>query len=1519
MSIPTTKGVTPPKPTPGAATRPGVPAIREYLAGRTLLVTGSTGFLAKAIVEKILYEAPDVGRLYLLIRPRRRGGSGARGASAQARLEQEVLESPAMARIRAREGAAFAEFVRRKVRAVEGDLARPCLGLSDEDRARLLDEVDAVVNSAATVVFDERVDQALALNTLAPSRLVALAREARKRVVFVQISTCYVCGKRTGFVPETIVEAPSGPGAPRPPEDLDREVAEIQAEIARALAETESEEARRRHRATAAREAGRIPTQAEVEAAREEHVREALVAAGMRRARARGWNDTYTYTKALGERLVMRARGDLATVILRPSIIESSLAEPMPGWIDGYRMADPLIAAYGRGRLSFFPARPDVGLDIMPLDLTVNAILASLPRAAAEGGLTVYQIASTSENQIKLRQIVDLMTRHFRANPMKDAAGRSIAVQRFHFTGPTAFRVRSFFSYQVPLAVLRAATLPLALLPSVRRFRRGLEGKAAALEQLFYFSDIYGPYTCLDCRFATDNTRALLGGLDADDRARFPFDPASIDWAEYIGEIHIPGLRRNVLGAEARSAGEWAGMERVIEKAHPHETLPAEGWEPPEESAPRAPARPEAVAAEDGVASIRALLARSAERFGGRTALEVRRGGEWTRFTYAGLLARSDELGRRLAALGLRAGDRALLWSESRPEWGLAYLAVTGIGAVVVPTDPQVGEEDLVGMARMTGARIAIASDACLARLSDEGRRTLAARGPLLRVDAGFAPASGEPLPPPADESRIDRAAVGRDSLASIIFTSGTTVAPKGVMLTHGNFLANVRAVRQVASIGPKDAFLSVLPLFHAFEFTAGFLTPLASGASVTYLSELSSAAIVGAMRETRTSVLLGVPRLYALLYDGIRRRIEEASPIQRALFSLFQRISRAALASTGSSAVGRFLFAKVHGTFGGRIRMFVSGGAALDPSVYRSFREMGFEIVEGYGLTETAPVLTMNPPGATREGSVGPAVPGVAIRISRPDRAGVGEVVASGASVMRGYFERPEETARVLANGWFRTGDLGYLDADGYLYLTGRIKDLIVTAAGKNVYPDEVEALYKGIAGVKEFTVIGVRAPGAIGEEAHAVVVPDAAALGVAAEDERALLERVRVGFTARASAVPTHQHVHAVHLWRGDLPKTSTLKVKRARVRAEIEGRLAGAAGAREGEGAPGRDLAPPRDARAASGRAERVIEVLSRLTGTPESEITPSKSLELDLGVDSLMRVEIAAFLESRFGLALSYEQQLALRTVGEILDAVERVAGAPAGGARAVAEPESNELVAYWERELASGSWRETGPADARPSILHPAARAVLLPASRALYRLLFRLRSEGRERIPPEGTFIVAANHASHLDTLAVFAAMGPRARRMRAVVAKDYFFRGVARRWFFGRFLHAIPFDRNANFLEGLRICRAALLAGHPLLIFPEGTRSVTGELQPFKLGVGILASALRVPIVPARIEGAFAALPKGRALPRPGAIRVVFGEPIEPERVAAAGGDGAEGYESYKRVVERVRRAIEDLRGDRR
>jgi long-chain acyl-CoA synthetase len=687
-------------------------------------------------------------------------------------------------------------------------------------------------------------------------------------------------------------------------------------------------------------------------------------------------------------------------------------------------------------------------------------------------------------------------------------------------------------------------------------------------------------------------------------------------------------------------------------------------------------------------------------------------------------------------------------------------------------------------------------------------------------------------------------------------------------------------------------------------------------------------------------------------LHDGIARKLEEAGGVTRMMFGILRKLSRASLALTKSPALSRALFKKVHATFGGRVRMFVSGGAPLDPKVYEAFREMGFELVEGYGLTETAPVLTMNPLGATRPSSVGQPLPGVRLWISRPDAHGVGEVVVAGENVMRGYYERPEDTARVLSKGWFRTGDLGYLDADGYLYLTGRIKDLILTAAGKNVYPDEVEQHYKGIPGVKDFTVIGVRPADALGEEVHVVVVPEPATPAGAAtassaadasgggvtESADAVRARLEQAFLERSARLPSYQHVRAVHVWDGDLPKTSTLKVKRARVKAEIEARLAGIAGHDASAGASSAASGQPHAhgqpggaatsaGAPASRNAEIVYTFLSRLTNVPASEINPRKMLEIDLAVDSLMRVEIAAFLESRFGVHLSDDQQLALKTVGDILDKVERGGGSRRAAQPAVEESESTELVAYWERELSKGGW-DAAPGSATAagertagnnggrSMLHSVARESIVLAGRVTYRTLFSLQAVGRENLPADTPFIIAANHTSHLDSLAVLLAAGDRGGRLRVVGAKDYFFNTALKAWFFGRVLHAIPFDRNENFVEGLRLCKRALEENYALLIFPEGTRSTNGELQPFKLGVGILARELGVPIVPARIDGAFDALPKGKSMPRPARIRVTFGKPIAAS-VHARGAGVADGsaYEDYKATVEAVRDAIEAMR----
>ena len=373
-------------------------SIAEYLSGKTLFVTGATGFLAKGFVEKILFSAPEVARIYLLIRPRSR--SNGQLVSDAERLETEILQSRAFERLRARLGGAFPAVMADKLVAVAGDLTEDGLGIAGGQRERLVEDVDFVVNFAGTVVFDEPIDSALEQNAMGAARVVAFAKACRKAAL-VHVSTAYVSGKRTGRIPE----------APFP---QDRSVSDLingsaagfdlQGEIDAIRAFTrEVEEASRKPDLEAAflkqlrrQDRGKRVTDYrkahQVEALRQRWIRKQLVDEGMRRARRHGWNDSYTLTKAMGEQLIAKSRGDLPTAIVRPSIVESSLEDPVPGWVEDLKVADPLIVHYGKGRLSNFPIDPGIVLDIIPVDVLNNAVAAVLPQVHGSEEMKVYHV-----------------------------------------------------------------------------------------------------------------------------------------------------------------------------------------------------------------------------------------------------------------------------------------------------------------------------------------------------------------------------------------------------------------------------------------------------------------------------------------------------------------------------------------------------------------------------------------------------------------------------------------------------------------------------------------------------------------------------------------------------------------------------------------------------------------------------------------------------------------------------------------------------------------------------------------------------------------------------------------------------------------------------------------------------------------------------------------------------------------------------------------------------------------------
>lgn len=1377
--------------------------IRERLAGHHILVTGSTGFLAKVLVEKLLRAVDTIGGIHLLVRVR------SDGTTPEQRVRRDVLGSRAFDRLRASLGEGFAELCERKIHALGGDLTKDRLGLEPSAYDALTDKITVVVNSAATVTFDERVDWAIELNTLGPQRLLRFAQDAGN-IPFLHVSTSYVCGNRRGTVMEDFSAPESArESLPRCPDgeeyDLDGLVESVRAEAAEL-----------RHRFGADTEV----------------CRRRLIGAGMDRARSHGWNDTYTFTKWIGEQLLVRDRGDVPLVVFRPAVIESSFEEPAPGWIDGLRMADPVIVAYGRGKLTEFPAVGDLYMDFIPVDFVTNAIIATLPVGDGwRNSLAVYHCASSGRNPLSLDKLARALGRAFQKRPMSDENGRPIRL------GPLRLIDRETFVRRWTLKRRRVARLQrlISLLGIRGRRYRKLSGILREVDQLIYFAEIYSPYTHFDGRFNDDALIAAAQGLHPSDRTEFPFDPGRIDWDDFVINRHVPGLRSYVLGSGADPS------PRI---------LAAQEWADGGEAAATEVLRG---------ANLFDAFHLAARRFGGKPALQIRRNGRWVRYTFEEALKATGMIMRRFTERGLEPGDRVAICGDSCPEWGLTYLGAMRAGLTAIPLDPQLSGADAWASARYAGAKLMCATPSTWAALDqhrgDDDAELVVMREPFIPRPA--ASHGDAPDPVPVDDTAV----------ASILFTSGTTISPKAVQLTHRNFLANAAALVKVHSVDTTDELLSVLPMYHAFEFTGGFLVPLVSGATITYVDQLKGAQILEAIQATGTTAMLVVPRLLRMFLDSIENRVAGSGMITRSAFRIMGLLS-----DLTGHRFARRLFASVHKGFGGRLRMFVSGGSRLDPALLASFERLGFAVYEGYGLTETSPVLTVNPRGGAVPGSVGPPLPGVEVEIRNKNLEGIGEVWVRGSSVMKGYLGNPEATAEVLVDGWLRTGDLGCCDTDGFLHLTGRSTDLIVTGAGKNVYPDEVEARYSDLPHAKEVCVFGMPSEDGLGDSVHAVVSvvavdEEASPAGI----DRSSIEReIRMAVEAIGDDMPSHQRIATLHFWDHELPKTSTLKTKRGLVREIILAQRAAPAVGTSGDAVA---VEPGVPAEVGLGDEERMTVVRRILAGPstkPVDGIRPGMHLHLDLGIDSIGKMDVLGAIEAQFGMQIDGEMAAKIARVSDLLTLI--------GDRR----PKTGVVKS-------AGSWHRRVSERGSPQMMNGRLSAPLVPmrwlvlgGAAVFMNTYVRIRVRGRENIPAKGGFILAPNHSSHLDTPSVLTAVGGK-RRVWVAGAEDYFFSTRLKRLVFGRLLDTIPFDRQADGLQGLRRCSGALGRGDGLVMFPEGTRSPTGVLQPFKIGVAVLALDRQVPIIPVHIDRAHDLLPKGRRFIRPGTVRVTFGQPIVP------------------------------------
>jgi len=1352
-------------------------------------------------------------------------------------------------------------FVLERTRVLDGDITDPFLGLSERVLAELAGQVDVVVNCAGLVSFNPPLEVGLKINTYGVRNAVELSQ--RLGVPLVHVSTAFVVGNKSGLVfeDEEIVGYFPRKG------ELDGRDFSLQnelddaARLVKRLREQAEDHALTSEFRTRALERleedgrdGRDEKTLRLAVGRERKLwlTQKLTDVGMERARSWGWPNTYTYTKSLGEQVIAGAP-DLRYAIVRPSIVESALRYPFPGWNEGFTTSAPLSYAGIKGH-RLIPAAERSILDIIPVDLVAGSLIAITARTVSHPERRVYQQASGDSNPFYAPRSVELVGLYRRRHYRERETGSALLNDVWSRLEPQPVSKRSFLSRSAPLFATGARLLRKgiedhgprwgaprvsAMLERAKEQLQRVEEQAGSLSALI---DLFLPFLWENRYvFRCDNTRSLYAAMDPVDAAKIPWDPQGIDWRRYFLDVHLPGLEKWV----------FPGLEEEREKRkaiHAHRDL-----------------------LELFDAAVHAYRHRVAFR-------RVEEDRE-ERFTYGEVHRWAARVGSFLLRSGVKPDDRVLLVSENRPEWAIAYFGILRAGGTVVPVDPASSEAEVVNIVRRSQAKVVLLSEEAAQNLAGLWR-TLSEQSLAVSLATLAQAMEGDPSQP----GRIGAVRKGASpgDVASLIFTSGTTGTPKGVVLTHRNFASLVPKLAASFDFGVGDGLLSVLPLHHTFEFSAGMLTPFSRGAEVTYLDELTTDRLGEVLESGHVTAMIGVPALWTLFHRKITQELTAKPAIVeqgiRALMS-----AHGALRNRQNVNLGKILFWPVHRKFGGRIKFLVSGGSALTDDVHRAFHDLGFDLAEGYGLTEAAPVLSVQAPGNKRiPGSVGRALPGIELRIENPDNDGIGEVCARGPNVMPGYFADREATEATLREGWLYTGDLGRLDADGQLYLVGRKKDVIIDANGKNTYPDELEELYGDHPSIKELSVVGLP-DDAGGEMVGCLCVPE---YGERRREEvRAELEE---HFRRVSAELAFHRRIKVLRFWDADLPKTSTRKVKRKLVVDELR-KL-------EKLAATGEKVRP-----AAQGSSSEWLQrLVAEVIGKPASEVRPDSRLAADLGFDSLMLTELSVALEAA-GITLPEAGDLSgVETVKDLV----RLLG---GAGRRLAQPAEGIQPASRDAE-----------AEAReipvPAPVATLGRTMVDLWQRVMFGGVFDVKVTGQAYVPQSGNFLVIANHSSHLDMGLVKYALGEQGSRLASLAARDYFFDTPLKRAWFENFTNLIPMDRHGSLRESLRLAGDAIQSGYHLLLFPEGTRSPDGQMREFYPTLGYLALTYGVDILPVYIQGAFEALPKGSMVPKHTEISVRLGPALSIAELRRRA-QGLARSESYRLVTRIAQEAVKRLR----
>ncbi|MCG8418235.1 MAG: AMP-binding protein [Proteobacteria bacterium] len=1484
--------------------------VAKTLDQKNVLLIGTTGFVGKVVLSMLLCRYPNIGRIYALVRP-------GMGDTAEERFFDKVARSPAFDPLREMWQDGYDSFLREKIVPIAGDIGRPRCNFDDNQIGQFADHgISAIINSAGLVSFMPSLESAIRINALGAKNVLDVARATGAHLLHV--STCYVAGRRDGEVWE---DEPVIGYFPRHDElrtddfSAEAEIADCQRiiEQVRTLANDRAHISQFREQAAESlRAQRRDPDNKQtlrLAVARERKLwmHKRLQELGQERAEHWGWTNTYTYTKSLGEQVIL-ADKDVRATVLRPAIVESSVRYPFAGWNEGFNTTAPLIYLALKGHRHIV-AGHRTPLDIIPVDMVSAAMIQATAALIANCHKPVYQCGTSDINPVYTERLTELSSlairRYYREladsgeEPFRNRLRARlepfpVEYKRFQrFSAPQFKRVADRIGDEIDRRLPRwgAPRLTAVAERAQEQLARVSEFAGQAIDVIELFKAFTFDH---DIRFRCDNTRGLNAQLTAHDREVLRWDPDAINWRSYWFDSHFPGLQKWVFpilddefGPKQRSVYTYKDLVELFD------------------------------------AATKLNKHRVAMR------LMPKRGDEPVVYTYERIQDMAAQGAGSLRQLGIAGGDRVMLMSENRPEWAISYFAILKAGATAVPLDSGLSLPEVSNLAQSSGARLLIASADVADRLLSENGIATPMRGDDIEVSAALsalgraiasamANDSGDPGAAGSDvaqpvldvgvlgfddilvEPAVSPMAVARPRLggttASLIYTSGTTGEPKGVMLSHKNLTSMTAKMSSLFKLYRHDGLLSVLPLHHTFEFAAGLLMPLVHGSSITYLEEIGPESLSDALAEGHITSMVGVPALWQLIHRKIFSVVADRGPLLRRAVDAVVELSRMIAEKTGFNP-GKLLFFPVHSKLGGRLRLLISGGSALPSDVMKSFHGLGFRLYEGYGMTEASPVIAvMRPNEKTAIGSVGRALPGVDIKIDQPDDSGIGEVVTKGPNVMEGYYHNPEATSAVLRAGWLHTGDLGRLDRDGNLYIVGRKKDMILGTSGENVYPDELEAIYSDSPYIKELSIVGLPS-GHTGETVAALIVPEYGKDGLSREVIRQrLLQHVQ----DLTKQLPLHKRLKVYHLWDHDLPKTSTRKVKRGEVVAELSRLEAAAARASQA-----RKERPEGGEPGQRSSTDWIRDVIAQVAQKKRSQVQPETRLD-ELGYDSLMFTELGVALEAA-GVTLSDPAALTdLDTVADVENyTAQHGIEAEAGGRK----DGRKERVKKGKRDHESGDDEEI----AVPDLWVRIGRRALRMGQRMAYQRLYDTDVSGEAYAPPTGGYIVAANHASHLDMGLVKHALGEQGELLVALAARDYFFDDPVRRAYFENFTNLVPMERYGSLRESLRLAGDVIRSGHILLIFPEGTRSKTGVMSDFKPSLGYLSLTNQCGILPMYLGGTYDAFPKGAYLPRLPKHRDLVARigPFVPYERLSEMKRGVSRSQSYRRIAAHIERQV--------